>query len=59
MISISADETITEGRKERSRYRNIWMARRTGLNGQWELEVQEKVGENHDLSFLNLLDHTQ
>lgn len=46
MISISADETITEGRKERSRYRNIWMARRTGLNGQWELEVQEKVGEN-------------
>ena len=46
MISISADEIITGGRKERSRSRNIWMARQTGLNGQWELEVQEKVGEN-------------
>lgn len=39
IINISADETITGDRKEKSRSRNIWVARLTGLDGQWELGV--------------------
>lgn len=46
MISVSADETIAGGREERSRSRNIWVARLAGLDGQWELGVQEEVDEN-------------